>query len=429
MGWCKAYPKTSEFHYCLPYQYPGTHYYHNLYCGMSKLLTQQWMQRIIKLTYSCAIVDEYQDCTSSQNHLLFDTLRNIIPLTILGDPLQGIFYFSMKSEQPCNLYKIAQQCDSYRKLNTPWRWKFTCPSLGKWLSKTRNILEEADKDMKGTCIIAPDECEYISYIPPTSIFENLRLTDSIQESTAFIARNEKTQIYFSRRTSGKFSFHEKKDDTDIIEQMKQIDNPMSPLSIFIDIYKNAFTHTDKLDTLKDKLSRSELTGWNRNKYPDLLSLFQELHEIPFVEESRIERYNKIKLILRWPMNKAEFSCIRPNYYHHLLAIVDNAIENRVSLENSYQSLYSHLDGPIYKCISTRTVLAKGLEFDNVIIDISGAIDDLLPNKDQSYYVRRRQGQQNWDVRNFYVAISRAKKKIFFIGTPGQTINLREYRRP
>lgn len=104
------------------------------------------------------------------------------------------------------------------------------------------------------------------------------------------------------------------------------------------------------------------------------------------------------------------------------------------MEEAYNSLYTFTEEILPNKVSTRTVLSKGLEFDAVIIDISGEMDRLASHanneSNRRYYARKSKGNLNyWDVRNFYVAVSRAKKKIYFIGEPNKEIKLKEYKKP
>lgn len=432
MSWCKAYPKTSGFHYCLPYQYGDIgHYYVDLYYATASLLEKDWMQHIIQNAYSQVIVDEYQDCTLSQNKMLFDTLATILPMTILGDPLQGIFYFNGESDPPCDLFLISQKCNPIQPLSTPWRWKKTNPALGNWISEIRSKLLEADKDNKGIILPAPSPCDFISYISHKEFRGELLEIPAEKQSVAFIARNEKTQSFLSRQTGGRYVYHEKKDDEELIEKLHKIDSDGTPLTFYIDLYTFAFTRVgEKLKTMRNKLGNWDFSGWRDNKNPELLALFLDLSEIPFSNDERVRRYRKIKEILQWIKHKDEFHCVRSKFYNRLLQILDNAIIKNISLEESYNSLYSFAEDILPNVVSTRTVLSKGLEFDAVIIDISGEIDK-LENTDtnKSFYGRKSRGSLNWDVRNFYVAISRAKRKIYFIGNPNQEIKLKEYRKP
>ena len=115
-----------------------------------------------------------------------------------------------------------------------------------------------------------------------------------------------------------------------------------------------------------------------------------------------------------------------------MQIIDSAISKNISLEEAYCQLYTFCDDIIPNTVSTRTVLSKGLEFDAVIIDISAELDRLESlqrnESPRNFYYKLKEGVFNWDIRNFYVAISRAKRKIYFIGEQNQKIKLKEYRK-
>ena len=432
MAWCKAYPKTSGFLYCMPYQYGNIqHYYVDIHYATAFLLEKEWMQHILKNAYSQVIVDEYQDCTLSQHKLLLGTLSKILPMTILGDPLQGIFYFQGKSELPCDLYSIEKDCDSLQQLTTPWRWKESNLLLGNWISELRGELMKADRNGKELCIFAPAPCDFIAYISPKNFIAELPELSSNQASIAFIARNEKVQLFFNRRTGGRYSYHEKKDNEQLIDIIKKIDVENTPFTIYIEIYKMAYSHvSENLSTIEKKLSQCQFNEWRGKKYSDLFYLFCDLSQIPFSE--RIQRYNKIKEILCWIKQKKEFSCLRRKFYNQLMQIIDSAISKNISLEEAYCQLYTFCDDIIPNTVSTRTVLSKGLEFDAVIIDISAELDRLESlqrnESPRNFYYKLKEGVFNWDIRNFYVAISRAKRKIYFIGEQNQKIKLKEYRK-
>ena len=290
---------------------------------------------------------------------------------------------------------------------------------------------EADKDNKGITLPAPSTCDFISYISPKEFRGELLEIPAEKQSVAFIARNEKTQSFLSRQTGGRYVYHERKDDEELIEKLHKIDSDDTPLTFYIDLYTFAFTRVgEKLKTMRNKLGNWDFSGWRDNKNPELLALFQDLSVIPFSDDERVRRYRKIKEILKWIKHKDEFHCVRSKFYNRLLQIVDNAIIKNISLEESYNSLYSFAEDILPNVVSTRTVLSKGLEFDAVVIDISGEIDRLEnTDSNKSFYGRKSRGSLNWDVRNFYVAISRAKRKIYFIGDPNQEIKLKEYRKP
>lgn len=77
---------------------------------------------------------------------------------------------------------------------------------------------------------------------------------------------------------------------------------------------------------------------------------------------------------------------------HNLTIFDGA--NHIKKDAHLQKRYSQ-----FKFLSTRTLLSKGLEFDCVIIDTKDKLS----------------------VKDFYVAMTRAKKKIFIISPTDEIV--------
>jgi hypothetical protein len=58
-----------------------------------RLLQSKHPDAPLRATYSRVLVDEYQDCDLDQ-HALVVALSRVLPITVLGDPLQAIFDFS-----------------------------------------------------------------------------------------------------------------------------------------------------------------------------------------------------------------------------------------------------------------------------------------------------------------------------------------------
>lgn len=87
--------------------------------------------KIVSATYSRVIVDEYQDCGSSQHEMIL-ALAELLPTVVLGDPLQVIFDFAgpvvdWQSEVATAFPPLAWKQE-------PWRWKNAdAPELGDWL--------------------------------------------------------------------------------------------------------------------------------------------------------------------------------------------------------------------------------------------------------------------------------------------------------
>lgn len=91
-------------------------------------------------TYSRLIVDEYQDCTLPQHHII-GWAAEVLPTCVLGDPLQAIFGFN---EPTVNWEKdVHTQFPLIGVLETPWRWRnANAENLGQWLLGTRALLLE-----------------------------------------------------------------------------------------------------------------------------------------------------------------------------------------------------------------------------------------------------------------------------------------------
>ncbi len=118
----------------------------DVYQGMTRLLENGVIQRIVGESYSGVYIDEYQDCLKSQ-HQIIRRLAGVLPCRIVGDPLQSIFGFGQNqlaewdSEVMTSFKKIGE-------LDTPWRWAKTNPELGQWLQVVReNLLEKETIDL------------------------------------------------------------------------------------------------------------------------------------------------------------------------------------------------------------------------------------------------------------------------------------------
>ncbi|MCR8960619.1 UvrD-helicase domain-containing protein [Variovorax sp. S2] len=110
----------------------------------------------LRATYSRVLVDEYQDCDMLR-HALVVSLSNVLPVTVLGDPLQAIFDFN----GPTVRWKSDVQTafPPLGRLSRPWRWEnASAPELGQWLLKVRrDLLDEEPIDLAA----APSEVVWI----------------------------------------------------------------------------------------------------------------------------------------------------------------------------------------------------------------------------------------------------------------------------
>lgn len=91
---------------------------------------------VLRASYRGVFVDEYQDCSVEQ-HLFVEAIAKLLPVRVLGDPLQSIFEF----ENIVPWTEVESVFDALPRLTVPWRWLERNPALGKWLDKVRGSLE------------------------------------------------------------------------------------------------------------------------------------------------------------------------------------------------------------------------------------------------------------------------------------------------
>lgn len=96
------------------------------------------ISEIISSSYSRLLVDEYQDCDADQ-HALMCSLSEVLPTTIFGDPMQGIFNFG--GPMPSWDGDVKSIFPLIAELSTPWRWLNSgTPDLGQWILNCRESL-------------------------------------------------------------------------------------------------------------------------------------------------------------------------------------------------------------------------------------------------------------------------------------------------
>ena len=123
MKWCDAYPNTAGIDPAI--KMTDNKFYTMVHAGAVRIFQNEWAKKVIETTYSCVIVDEYQDCVLLQ-HQIFVELNKTLPVYVLGDPLQAIFGFKEK------LVSWKSLCFDVIPIETyPWRWEKSNPTLGK----------------------------------------------------------------------------------------------------------------------------------------------------------------------------------------------------------------------------------------------------------------------------------------------------------
>ncbi|MEO9825342.1 MAG: UvrD-helicase domain-containing protein [Paracoccaceae bacterium] len=139
-SWClrfaKNYPKTSHIMKANP---QSNEDWRAVYPAAVKLLDSHSIDDVVRATYECVFVDEYQDCSATQ-HKLMVRLQQLVPVCIFGDPLQSIFEFDGVVDWSD---VVEKDFPNIAQLTTPWRWrsKGANTKLGEKLVELRKQIE------------------------------------------------------------------------------------------------------------------------------------------------------------------------------------------------------------------------------------------------------------------------------------------------
>lgn len=137
-GWCTRYA----------YAFPGVAQppdgepqnnseWEQLYRGTTQAIQVGAIRQVVAASYDRILVDEYQDCNGLQ-HGLIRALSSIVPTTIFGDPMQGIFEFAGATlDWNTDIYPHFPLAGT---LDVPHRWSGKNPALGQWIAETRQRL-------------------------------------------------------------------------------------------------------------------------------------------------------------------------------------------------------------------------------------------------------------------------------------------------
>lgn len=384
----------------------------------TSLLKSNAIQLILKKSYASIFVDEYQDCTINQHHMILQ-LGNALPLHLLGDPLQGIFSF--ERTPLVNFETDLKDFSIFNTLNHPWRWEYTNKKLGENILTLRESLED-----NNPIDLTKIQCEGLiikQYKSLMNIHDNkflCLLRTIIKENID----NSFLIIYPS--------FHEKKKDGKTILRGTLSDRIALKAAIdfgygfnLIDAIdsKSFYTSASKIDEYIKKcqdgnrinriqwlydimvdmhFSKTEMNIWINRDKNSLIKKKKDKVLIGNQIKCLIEKYDNqpclssLMFFLEYMYDLTSKKCLYKDIYYEIRNSAKTAICENIPLQKAvrqHKNQIRHIGRRIEgRCIGT-TLLTKGLEFDTV----------LLFNADKFE-----------DKKNFYVAISRARKKLIIL---------------
>lgn len=390
MKWCNAYPYTA--HINPEIRIVDKRYYPMVYAGAVKIFQNEWARRVIKQSYSCIIVDEYQDCVLEQHHI-FEELNESIPVYVLGDPLQAIFGFAGQ------LVRWKDICFEIVSVEThPWRWEKTNPELGLYLSEVREKLYPGLDGKEVTLSTIPNTTS-VHRISPSDIYgEKFYGVLNHYETVLYIAKWPDDTSLFARRTGGLFQNDEAINLTDLYKYTELLDSHdrltmATAIMSFLETCASGIS--SELGSYVEHVEKGDFDFSRIRKHSEFGAKMLALYERGDL--------NEILSILDWVKSNHSFKLHRRELYSEMQRAIRRAREKEISITQAAQEIrlvpnnQSRYSG--FKRLSSRTLLSKGLEFDCVIIDLS----------------RVNCGSNNrYSATDMYVAMTRAKKSIYFI---------------
>ena len=170
-----------------------------------KLLQAGHVSEVLKASYVHLIVDEYQDCSVTQHHVIY-FLSLILPTCVLGDPMQAIFGFRGNALADWNQH-VCAHFPVVGELATPWRWRNAgAETLGQWLLEARRLLAAGQSvDLRSG---PPEHVTWVQAVPPNDHTQRLAAARTVSPTAdgrvLIIAdsRNRAAQQNFASQTPG-----------------------------------------------------------------------------------------------------------------------------------------------------------------------------------------------------------------------------------
>lgn len=393
--WGTAYCNTAEVNVSLvPTKTASNAFYSQFYQGAKKVFQSEWPKYVLQASYSGIIVDEYQDCLII-HHEMFLALSRHLPVRVLGDPLQGIFSFS--GQKIVDWEKLGFPI--LEKASPPWRWNKTNPNLGKYLDSIRTELWPTISGQ--ICSITIQDCKgSICVIDPHQFNAYSKLYEFRQyNSVLHITKWDYQQKAFSSRMSGLFQVDERQDCEELYDYASafSIKSGSDLILSIIDFESKCATKVNtELKSYISRLSKNSFAFDRITKKPEFGQLLLDLQTS--------DKYTLILCILRWFLGDKTFKCYRRELHNEMIRSIEYARDHEISIADAAWLIRSNpalqKRYASFRCLSSRTLLSKGLEFDCVIIDMSIPLS----------------------AKEFYVAMTRAMKKIYIL-SPSNTFKL------
>ena len=372
MRYSHAFPKVAR----PPEDMPSSgQEWDQLYTGARNALNVSAIKEVILSSYDRILIDEYQDCPPLQHNLAIE-LSKIVPTTIFGDPMQGVFEFAGANlsweEEIYNHFPLATE------LEIPHRWAETNPDLGEWIAEVREKLiagEQIDLQDPRINFRLADDAFDMSFL-----FESI---DGKEGGIAGIHCARGICNKLAKATRGRYQ---------AIEEIASI-----RLHQFASEWDSAVDGESRRKAVSDLLAecfhKRALTE-GEEKSPEEVAVTTEMLALATAFDSE-DCFESAKTLLSLCRNHPRWRLYRSGLWRDAERSVQELTlgrhESMIEAAGEIRLRMSHTGRKLPVRTASTPLLLKGLEFDHVVIP------------DASHFVKQSSAQ----AKQFYVAISRA----------------------
>jgi hypothetical protein len=363
--------------------------------GAALVATAAAVRRVHALSFACLFVDEYQDCTVDQHHLVA-ALSEAVPRTIiLGDRLQAIFGFDKKRSLVNWDTHVLQRFPAKVVPYAPQRWRAHNVGLGQWLLDIRpSLVDGGSFDFSAHSVAGLEwrQCDFKTAVP---VVTNAAYSLSNAGGSALLLDKLSDQVAkHASRLGGSYAVMEDVAGRFMAESLADlpVENDVLMASWLAGMAKSCFIGLAGLDsTVQRRLKKGRvISDLEREGLASVQAALDDLVRNPTYAQlcasaAAIRATRVLKLY-------------RQEAWDDTFRAVSRGAEDGVTPKEALavvRDRLRHGGRGQHRRIASRTLLIKGLEFDHVIIA----------------------NVQNFtDPRQLYVALSRARKSIIVVGT-------------
>lgn len=383
MKWCEAYPVSSGTDRTISVS--DTRFYKEQTRGAINIFSHSWARDIIRATYTCLIIDEYQDCVLEQ-HQVFLQINKSVPVYVFGDPLQSIFGWAGKPVSWSNIEFDIVPIETF-----PYRWMNTNVDLGQYLTEIRKTLLPALKKKKVRLSTLPNG-DYLKRITPAEAHGTALISEmNCFQSALYITKWPKAQCAFSQKTGGLFQNDEPQNMSELYTFAHELDTEdglIRAKTIYSFIEACATHVNSELGSYKKHLKEGDFRFDLITKHVEFGNRMLNLYQNP--------GYSEMISVLEWIKSNPAFRLYRLEMFNELIHSIRFAKDNEITICEAAKQIRMNPNKKNKYCgfnkLSSRTVLSKGLEFECVAINL----------------------EERFTATEMYVAMTRATKEIIFI---------------